>query len=450
MRPAALAALLLLAAGARGTVLVRDEAANSTLLTAGSLPAAFGPRVPRGGVAGALLAANPLDACARLRAPPPAAGAWIALIARSDPGAPPEAQCGFAEKVARAAAAGAAAAVVFDSVPEALLPMGRAPGAPAPGVPAVLVSLASGREMMRLLAAPGGGGLRAVLTPGPGAWLEVAAAAAGGFAAAAALAGAFLAARRAARADAAAAAAAAAAGAAARRAPAGLSPAQLAALPVVLHGGAAPRAEARSSSDESEEGGGAGGSGAGAPLLPRAAGHRAGGTRAACAVCLCAYELGEKVAVLPCRHRYHAQCVKQWLANRVSCPVCKLDVAAALAAAATGPADADVEAAAGAEPAGAGAAASAARGWWAFGRGGAAAAAPPDLERPLLAPPAPTQSRAIPAATARRAPDPPAGPSSATLRNFGHLGAAPAWAPRPRAARADLEAGGESEADAAG
>lgn len=38
-----------------------------------------------------------------------------------------------------------------------------------------------------------------------------------------------------------------------------------------------------------------------------------------CSICLCDYDEGDAMIVLPCRHRYHAPCIKQWLKiNRVS------------------------------------------------------------------------------------------------------------------------------------
>lgn len=42
-----------------------------------------------------------------------------------------------------------------------------------------------------------------------------------------------------------------------------------------------------------------------------------------CAVCLCEYEEGEELKILPCLHRFHAECVDTWLRNSATCPVCK-------------------------------------------------------------------------------------------------------------------------------
>ncbi|CAM9403539.1 unnamed protein product [Ectocarpus sp. 12 AP-2014] len=51
-------------------------------------------------------------------------------------------------------------------------------------------------------------------------------------------------------------------------------------------------------------------------------------TGQACIVCFGDYEPGDRLARLPCRHVYHAQCIDEWLdrAKLPSCPLCKTDL----------------------------------------------------------------------------------------------------------------------------
>merc|ERR1719265_1355080 len=47
-----------------------------------------------------------------------------------------------------------------------------------------------------------------------------------------------------------------------------------------------------------------------------------------CAICLGDFAHGDKLRVLPCdgAHAFHEQCLKQWLPQNPSCPMCREDV----------------------------------------------------------------------------------------------------------------------------
>lgn len=42
-----------------------------------------------------------------------------------------------------------------------------------------------------------------------------------------------------------------------------------------------------------------------------------------CPICLCEYEVGDAVRMLPCAHSFHLRCIDTWLARDTSCPMCK-------------------------------------------------------------------------------------------------------------------------------
>ncbi|KAI3761084.1 hypothetical protein L1987_51491 [Smallanthus sonchifolius] len=49
-------------------------------------------------------------------------------------------------------------------------------------------------------------------------------------------------------------------------------------------------------------------------------------TSATCAICLEDYIVGDRLRILPCRHKFHTICVDAWLTSwRTFCPVCKRD-----------------------------------------------------------------------------------------------------------------------------
>merc|ERR1711865_320165 len=43
-----------------------------------------------------------------------------------------------------------------------------------------------------------------------------------------------------------------------------------------------------------------------------------------CVICLCEFENGDNLMVLPCQHEFHTECINPWLLKKSSkCPICK-------------------------------------------------------------------------------------------------------------------------------
>ena len=47
-----------------------------------------------------------------------------------------------------------------------------------------------------------------------------------------------------------------------------------------------------------------------------------------CDVCQMEYESRDQTITLPCRHLFHAACIKQWFKENRTCPVCRYEVEA--------------------------------------------------------------------------------------------------------------------------
>jgi len=45
-----------------------------------------------------------------------------------------------------------------------------------------------------------------------------------------------------------------------------------------------------------------------------------------CSVCLCEYEEGDNLLMLPCFHKYHGPCITGWFTKQNFCPVCRTKV----------------------------------------------------------------------------------------------------------------------------
>jgi Ring finger domain len=45
-----------------------------------------------------------------------------------------------------------------------------------------------------------------------------------------------------------------------------------------------------------------------------------------CSICIARYEVGEEIGTLPCLHMFHNDCIKRWLTQSNTCPICKMTV----------------------------------------------------------------------------------------------------------------------------
>lgn len=45
--------------------------------------------------------------------------------------------------------------------------------------------------------------------------------------------------------------------------------------------------------------------------------------QAECSICMENVDVGEEITVLPCKHWFHFECVKAWLTEHDTCPVCR-------------------------------------------------------------------------------------------------------------------------------
>ena len=49
----------------------------------------------------------------------------------------------------------------------------------------------------------------------------------------------------------------------------------------------------------------------------------AGDEHSSCMVCLCDFEDGDTLKIVPCFHKFHQECIDRWLLQKAECPVCK-------------------------------------------------------------------------------------------------------------------------------
>lgn len=245
-------------------------------LTYNDIAANFAPRIQSAGICGKLYAAEPIDACSSLTNEVDPSGNYtspFALIVRGG--------CSFEEKVRRAQKAGFRVAIVYDNKKDGSL-IAMAGNSAGINIHAVFVSKASGEELKKY---GGKDNMELWLIPSSenSAWSIMAISFISLLAMSAVLATCFFVRRHRIRRD-------------------------------------GPRDRVREFHGMSSRLVKA------MPSLIFTAVLDDNCTSSTCAICLDDYSVGDKLRILPCRHKFHAICVDSWLTSwRTFCPVCKRD-----------------------------------------------------------------------------------------------------------------------------
>ena len=45
-----------------------------------------------------------------------------------------------------------------------------------------------------------------------------------------------------------------------------------------------------------------------------------------CVICMCEFEIGDKISTLPCAHVFHTECIADWIKREPTCPICKFTI----------------------------------------------------------------------------------------------------------------------------